>query len=139
MFVYLFLEAIKIVHGAKWSWLNSGWGAWYGVEILGFTALPMVLLLAAASRRNLTLAKWGSALTLVGIVLNRMNVSVIAFKWYAPVHYVPSWMEVVVSAGVICAELWVFRWVASRMPVFGYQPAWARPQQQEWTPRTAAA
>lgn len=140
MAVYLFLEAIKIVHGSKWAWLKGGWGAWYGVEILGFVALPMVLLLAGASRRSLPLVRLGAAMTLVGIVLNRLNISVIAFKWYAPVHYVPSWMELVVSAGVICAEIWVFRWIATRMPVFGYQPAWARPQQErEWAPRSAAA
>ena len=52
----------------------------------------------------------------------------IAFKWYAPVHYVPSWMEVVVSAGVICAQIWVFRWIVMRMPVFGFAPGWARQQ-----------
>jgi Ni/Fe-hydrogenase subunit HybB-like protein len=42
---------------------------------------------------------------------------VIAFKWYAPNHYVPSWEEVVVSLAVVSAELWVFRWVVNRMPV----------------------
>ena len=34
----------------------------------------------------------------VGIVVNRLNVSIIAFKWYAPVHYVPTWMECVVAS-----------------------------------------
>jgi Ni/Fe-hydrogenase subunit HybB-like protein len=137
MFVYLFLEAIKFVHGAKWAYLDGAWAVWYGVEILGFVALPMVLLLAGSARRSAALVRVGSVLTLVGIVLNRMNVSVIAFKWYAPVHYVPSWMEVVVSAGVVCAEIWVFRWIVSRMPVFGYQPEWAR-LQEGWSPGAAA-
>lgn len=137
MFVYLFLEAIKFVHGAKWAYLHGAWAVWYGVEILGFVALPMVLLLAGSARRSAALVRVGSVLTLVGIVLNRMNVSVIAFKWYAPVHYVPSWMEVVVSAGVVCAEIWVFRWIVSRMPVFGFQPEWAR-LQEGWSPSAAA-
>jgi hypothetical protein len=98
----------------------------------------MVLLLVGSSRRNATLVKVGAAMTLVGIVLNRLNVSVIAFKWYAPVHYVPSWMELVVSAGVLCTEIWVFRWMAMRMPVFGYQPAWAH-EGGRWTARAAVA
>jgi Ni/Fe-hydrogenase subunit HybB-like protein len=142
MFVYLFLEAVKFVHGSKWEYLKGGWGAWYGVEILGFTAVPMVLLLLGSARRSLPLVKVGAALTLVGIVLNRMNISVIAFKWYLPVHYVPSLMEFVVSAGVLCAEIWAFRWIVMRMPVFGFQPAWARAhaaeEPQTYTPRLAA-
>ena len=51
-----------------------------------------------------------ATMTLVGILLNRLNVSVIAFRWYAPNHYVPSWGEIVVSLAVVSAELWVFRW-----------------------------
>jgi Ni/Fe-hydrogenase subunit HybB-like protein len=148
MFVYLFLEAIKFVHGGKWAYLHGGWAAWYGLEILGFTALPMALLLLGSARRTRALVLWGAALTLAGIVLNRLNISVIAFKWYAPVHYVPSWMEVVVSAGVLCAQAWVFRWIVMRMPVFGFAPAWARQHEtgpaavrdrEVWAPAAVAA
>jgi Ni/Fe-hydrogenase subunit HybB-like protein len=106
------------------------------VEVGVFTAIPMALLLWAASRRDLTWLKVGAGMALVGIVLNRMNVSLIAFKWYAPVHYVPTWMELVVTAAVISAEVWVFRWVVQRMPVLGGEPAWARHHD---APRAAAA
>jgi len=34
--------------------------------------------------------------------------------------------KIVVTAGVLCAEIWVFRWVVLRMPVVSQQPAWAR-------------
>jgi hypothetical protein len=85
----------------------------------------MALFLWASSRRDLLWIQVGAGMTLVGIVLNRLNISLIAFKWYAPVHYVPTWMEVVVAAAVICAEVWVFRWVIERMPVLGGEPAWA--------------
>ena len=61
--------------------------------------------------------------TALGVILNRLNVSVIAFKWYAPVRYYPSWIEVWVTLAVICMELWAFRWVVNRMPVFQEHPA----------------
>ena len=125
MFVYLALEVIKLVHGQKWQYLEGGWGAWYLVEILGCVALPMALFIAGSRRRDLLMIRAGALLTLVGIVLNRLNISVIAFKWYEPLHYVPTWMELVVTAAVISAELWVFRWVINRMPVLGPKPAWA--------------
>ena len=52
-----------------------------------------------------------------GVILNRLNVSVIAFNWRSPVHYVPTVAEIVVTLMVIFIEIWVFRWVVNRMPV----------------------
>ena len=77
----------------------------------------MVLLLRGSARRRLGLVRMGAILALAGVILNRLNLSVIAFKWYAPTHYVPSVMEIVVTAAVICAEIWVFRWIVLRMPI----------------------
>ncbi|MGD2116561.1 MAG: polysulfide reductase NrfD, partial [Acidobacteriota bacterium] len=111
MFVYLFLEALKILHGQKWLFMEGPWAAWYALEIVGLVALPMVLLITGSRRRDLVMIRTGAAMTLIGVVLNRLNISVIAFKWYESVHYVPTWMEIVVTGAVISAELWVFRWV----------------------------
>jgi Ni/Fe-hydrogenase subunit HybB-like protein len=49
--------------------------------------------------------------------LNRLNVSIIAFNWQAPVRYYPSWQEIVVTLAIIFAEIWTFRWIVNRMPV----------------------
>ncbi len=46
----------------------------------------------------------------------------IAFKWDAPVHYYPSWQEIVVTLMIIFAEIWVFRWIVLRMPVMSEHP-----------------
>jgi hypothetical protein len=35
------------------------------------------------------------------------------------VHYYPSWQEITVTLMVIFSEIWLFRWVVNRMPVFG--------------------
>ena len=93
-------------------------GGWYLLEMLGFVAVPAALFVVAHRNRDLKLTKIAAVMTLLGIVLNRLNVSVIAFKWYAAERYVPTWMEIVVTLAVISAEIWVFRWVVNRMPVF---------------------
>jgi Ni/Fe-hydrogenase subunit HybB-like protein len=126
MFVYLFLQVVQFVHEAKWNHFEGGWAAWWLVEMLGLTAIPMVLFILGSTRKNMAFIKTAAILTLLGVLLNRLNLSVIAFKWYAPVHYVPSWQELVVSAAVLSAELWVFRWIVRRMPVMGGEPAWAK-------------
>lgn len=117
LFVNLFLEGLKFLHGRLWLSFSGGWGAWYLVEVIGFGAVPMVLLLRGSLMRQLGLVKVGAIMALAGVILNRLNLSVIAFKWYEPAHYVPSWMEIVVTLGVISAEIWVFRWIVLRMPI----------------------
>jgi len=119
MFVYLFLQILVFAHGRRWEYLGTGWGAWYLFEIIGLVALPAVLFIRGYQNENMPAIRTASVLTLLGIVVNRLNVSVIAFRWFDAAHYVPSWMEIWVSLAVIAAELWVFRWVVNRMPVLG--------------------
>jgi len=66
-------------------------------------------------------------LTMLGIVINRLNLSIIAFKWWIPwsERYIPSWMEIVITLTIIFVQIWVFRWVVNRMPVLRKPPAWA--------------
>ena len=119
MFVYLFLQMLVFVHGKKWTYLNTGYGYWYLFEMLALVALPAVLFIVAYRKDSERWIKTAAVLTLVGIVVNRLNVTVIGFQWNAAVRYIPSWQELEVSAAVICAEIWVFRWVINRMPVLG--------------------
>lgn len=124
MFVYLFLKVLVFVHAKQWTMMNSGWGAWYLLELIGFVLLPCMLFVGALRRRSTFLVGLAAILTLVGIILNRLNISVIAFRWDAPVRYFPTWMEIAVTLAVICAEIWVFRWIVNRMPVLRPSPAW---------------
>ncbi|MFO7588490.1 MAG: Ni/Fe-hydrogenase cytochrome b subunit [Gemmatimonadota bacterium] len=121
MIAYLGLQLLTFVHAGRAEWLGTGWGAWYLVEIAGLTLLPAVGFLVGARRRNTTWIRTAAVLTLLGVIVNRLNVTVIGFQWNAPVRYVPSWQEIVVTMGVISAEIWVFRWVVYRMPVLDFQ------------------
>jgi Ni/Fe-hydrogenase subunit HybB-like protein len=125
MFAYLFLKVLVFVHEQHWVYLGTPLGRWYLLEILGFVALPCALFLLAARGMHFRMIQVAAILTLLGIILNRLNVSVIAFKWYAPVHYVPHWMEVVITLAIIFLEIWVFRWVINRMAVLRSVPDWA--------------
>ena len=131
MFVYLFLEALKFMHGRMWQYFSGGWAAWYLVEVLGLVAAPMVFLLVGAVKQWGGVVRIAALVTVLGVIMNRLNISVIAFKWYDPNHYVPTWMEVVVTAGVLSAEIWTLRWIILRMPVLGEPPAWARHEDRE--------
>lgn len=117
LFVYYFFKLLVFVHDRQWDLLATGWGAWYLVELLGFVLVPCVMFTYAVRNRRPGLLKLAAAGALIGVLLNRLNISVIAFNWQSPAHYYPSWQEYVVTLTVVFAEIWVFRWIVLRMPV----------------------
>ncbi len=127
MFAYLFLKLLILVHEQQWALLSTGFGAWYLLEIVGFVILPMILFISSIKQHNLVLSKIAAVLTLVGIILNRLNITVIGFHWDAAVRYVPTWMEIVVTLAIIFIEIWVFRWVILRMPVLSKLSKYRKP------------
>ena len=67
--------------------------------------------------RNVKLVRVTGGLTVIGIVFNRLNVSIIAFNWQLSPHYHPSWMEITVSLSLVTMGIWLFRWLVNRLPV----------------------
>ncbi len=131
MFVYLFLQILVTLNGHEWSLLGTRMGIWYLVEIVGLVTIPMLMFLWGSRTDNLGLIKAASVLTLLGVILNRLSYSVIAFKWYVPIseRYIPTWMEVVITLCIVFCEIWVFRWIVHRMPILSEPPAWARDEE----------
>ncbi len=124
MFAYFFLQLLVFIHQQNWTLLNTPMGYWWLLEMLGFVLLPMILFFFSYRTHNITLVKVAAIVTMLGVILNRLNVSVIGFKWDMAIRYVPSWMEVVVTLAVIFTEIWIFRWVINRMPVLRDSPSW---------------
>jgi Ni/Fe-hydrogenase subunit HybB-like protein len=119
LFAYFFLKLQGLADGGHWNLLTTPWGVWFLVEILGFVLLPSLLLAWGARHEHVGAVRQGAILAVLGVVLNRLNVSVIAFSWDVPGRYVPTWMEVLVSLVIVTAGVVAFRWVVNRMPVLG--------------------
>jgi len=130
MFVYFFLTILVFIHGKNYSYINTPWGYWYLVEIVGFVVVPCILFLYGFRHLNLSLVRIAAAMTIIGIVLNRLNISTVAYHWYDGVIHYPTWMEIVGSVAVIIAQILVFRWIVRRMPVYTEAPNWANKEKQ---------
>jgi Ni/Fe-hydrogenase subunit HybB-like protein len=117
MFAYYFFKALLFIHERQWTLMGDFWGYWYLLEVIGLVLVPCFMFAHGVRHRRLGVIRVAAILALLGIILNRLNVSVIAFNWYSPNHYYPSWQEIVVTLMVVFSEIWVFRWVVSRMPV----------------------
>jgi Ni/Fe-hydrogenase subunit HybB-like protein len=132
MFVYFFAQFLILIHGWHWALLNTPMGYWYLTEMVGLVAIPCFMFFQGARYRNMLLIRTAAILAMIGIIINRLNISIIAFKWWVPFseRYFPSWMEIVITLAIILTEIWVFRWIVNRMPVFGKPPAWAEEKHQ---------
>lgn len=126
MFAYFFLKVLVFIHDKNWNLLSTPMGYWFLVEIIGFVLFPMVLFFYSYKVNKTGLIKLASVVTIIGIILNRLNVTIIGFNCDMSTHYVPSWMEFVVTFAVIFTEIWIFRWVINRMPVLRDSPSWAK-------------
>lgn len=117
LLVYFFLKCIGLVKGGHWDLLLTPFGYLFLVEVLGFILLPCVLYGCAAKARSAALTRFASVITIIGIVLNRLNISVITFRWRDDVRYFPHWMEIVVTITLVFVGLLAFRWIVNRLPV----------------------
>lgn len=126
MFAYLFLQLVVFIHGKRWEFINTPMGYWFLIEIVVFVVAPMLMFFYGFRRQKNLIIKIGAIFTMVGIIINRLNVTVIGFRWDAANHYIPSWMEIVVTLAVIFTEIWILRWIIMRMPVLNEPPEWAR-------------
>ena len=124
MFAYFFLQVLVFIHGNRWDLLSTPMGYWYLLEMFGFVLLPMLLFFYSYRRNNIFMVKVAAILTMLGVIMNRLNVTVIGFRWEEAVRYVPTWMEFTVTLTVIFTEIWIFRWVINRMPVLRESPSW---------------
>ena len=125
LFAYTFGRIIGLVDSHAWPLLASGWGAWFGVELLGFVVLPMALFAYAWRNQKVKVARAAAVITVLGIMLNRFNTSFIAYRW-EEARYVPHWMEVMISLTIITLGVLVFRWMVNRMPVLRADPRYSQ-------------
>ena len=121
---YFLIKVFGIAADNNWHYLFTGYGAWFLVEMLCFVALPCLLYAIGSRDKNMPLVKWTSLLAVLGIVMNRFNVSMVAFNWKldAADRYFPSWHEIAISVFIVTLIILTFRWISRKMPIFNEHP-----------------
>lgn len=124
MMGYVGIKVIGLAIDNNWHYLATGWGAWFLIELIGFVALPAFAYALAARDRNLRLARWAAIWSVLGLVLNRLNISLVAFNWHLPAaqRYVPSWMEIAISVFIVTLGVVVYRFITTHMPILYEHP-----------------
>jgi Ni/Fe-hydrogenase subunit HybB-like protein len=118
--IYGLLRVIVIAdNGAAALLLHPGYEArMFLLEMVGGVLLPVRLLLFERVRTSPTGLVIAALFAVAGFVVNRLNVSVTGMEAAAGVRYVPSWMEIAVSLGLVALGFALFATAVRYLPVF---------------------
>ncbi len=125
MYVYVALKLLALAQDARWGLLFTPYGYWYLVELIGFVVIPMILFTIGVRSKNISMVRFSALFAVAGILLNRVNVNLIAFNWNMPDHLhhiIPPWTETVMIMAMITLHILVFRWILNRFPVMRELP-----------------
>ncbi|MEK6777511.1 MAG: NrfD/PsrC family molybdoenzyme membrane anchor subunit [bacterium] len=96
-------------------------GIFFGMEIMIGIVLPLLLYALPGIRETRQGLFAFACLGVTGLILNRINVSLIGMAGSSGTSYFPSWMEFAITATLILAGVALFRWAARSLPVFEKQ------------------
>lgn len=127
---YFAIKVLGIALGNHWDLLPTPMGLWFLVELLGFVLLPCFLFAIGFREKRIALIRFSAVLTVIGIVLNRLNITQVAMNWQLPIEerYIPHWMEIGITVSLVTGGVVVFRWVVNRMPILHEHPEYRGPQ-----------
>jgi Ni/Fe-hydrogenase subunit HybB-like protein len=124
MFAYFFLKLQGVIDNHALGEIGKGfYGKWWLVEMLGFVLLPSLMYAWGARNRQANLVRVAAVIAVTGIIVNRLNIALVAYNWNQAVRYVPSWMEIWVSVALVTIGVLAFRWIVNRMPVLRPHPS----------------
>jgi Ni/Fe-hydrogenase subunit HybB-like protein len=122
LFAYLGLKIMGVAGGNHWDLLNTSYGRWFLVEIIVFILLPCFLFAYGVRNRSVGLVRFTAFFAILGIVINRFNVSMIALNWKLPHREFLNLKELILVMTIVTVEILVYRWIVNRMPVHREHP-----------------
>ncbi len=128
LYGYFMMKLLAIAGDDKWALLFQGkYALMWWVEVLGFVLFPAFLYAVGYRNKSTGTIKAAAAITVLGIVLNRFNVSWFAFNVNLPdsERYMPSFQEIIISVFVVTLIVVCFRFIAKYMAIFSDHPAYS--------------
>jgi Ni/Fe-hydrogenase subunit HybB-like protein len=122
MITYFALKFVALAHGDHWDLLGTGYGIWFLVEIIGFVLLPCFMFVLGVRRASARIVRFAAVYAILGVIANRLTVSMFAFNWQLPHREFFYWKEVLIIAAIITIEVLVYRAIVNRLPVHMEHP-----------------
>ena len=96
--------------------------ALFSVEMIVGGLIPFAMFLTRRIRTDKQMQLRAASLVIIGLILNRFNVSMFAMHQPGQPVYFPNFIESVVTIGIIAAHILFFVLVAKYFPIFEHHP-----------------
>ncbi|AJY70523.1 NrfD/PsrC family molybdoenzyme membrane anchor subunit [Geobacter sulfurreducens] len=96
--------------------------ALFSVEVIVGLLIPFAMFLTKRIRTDKQMQLRAASLVIVGLILNRFNVSMFAMHQPGQPVYFPNFIESVVTIGIIAAHILFFVLIAKYFPIFEHHP-----------------
>ena len=118
--VYGTLRIETLIHAGAWRLaLGAGYESrMFQIEFGLGVLIPILLLAWSRIRTSPAGLVAGASLAVLGFIMNRLDVSVTGLEHSSGTRYVPSWMEVTVSVGLVAIGFAVFALAVRYLPIF---------------------
>jgi Ni/Fe-hydrogenase subunit HybB-like protein len=113
--VYLMLKLIDLMVAGEIGLIFTAYPQnliWWAEIIIGVIS-PIILFSIPELRNNRKTVFWTSVMVVIGLMINRFNVTMLAMTMRPGYAYFPHWMEFAISAGLVADAMLVI-WLAYR-------------------------
>ncbi|MDP2951920.1 MAG: Ni/Fe-hydrogenase cytochrome b subunit [Chloroflexota bacterium] len=116
--LYAAVRFTDLIVSGRLAEFTFGWQGWsFLVEVVPGLLLPIVLLFQKRVRESPGWLFTAACLVVAGMILNRLNVSIIGHSHTAQGTYFPSWMEFALTAGLVAFGFLAFKLAVKYLPV----------------------
>jgi len=124
LLIYFLLRIGDIAFSGELGLIFTGsWEAnLFIVEMLISVILPFIIFVVPRLRYNRKLQWAGSMMVVFGMVFNRINVGGLTMVRATGDIYLPSWMEIIVSMGVVSGAALVFMFAIEKFHIWEERP-----------------
>jgi Ni/Fe-hydrogenase subunit HybB-like protein len=121
--MYLIVKLADLLIGGEFGLVFSSglFSALFLIEVLGGVVAPMILFALPAVRASKRALFWSAVLVVLGLILNRFNVSLIALKGRPGVSYFPHPLEFAISIAIVATGVLAYVLATRYLPIMQYE------------------
>jgi Ni/Fe-hydrogenase subunit HybB-like protein len=134
LLIYFIIKMTDIIISDEFTMIfNGSWESYlFIIEMLISVIIPVIIFTVPRLRQTNHMQWVGSLMVVIGMVFNRINVGGLTMLSTTGDSYIPSWMEIAISLGVVSAAVLVFLFSFEHFHIWEKQPR--HPESFAYTP-----
>jgi Ni/Fe-hydrogenase subunit HybB-like protein len=136
--IYAIFRFVDMAHegGLPYLFKPVNETAYFWFEMLLFVAVPIAMFNMKRVRQSPVGLYWASAVTIMGFITNRLNVSITALERATNAGYVPKWSELAVTLMLLAGVVVVFRYAVLYLDIL---PRAHKREHESWIANAGAS